>query len=204
MEVTGFVTILFNRLVKTSDSAPGAFAIAASCKSRVMGNRKLPITAPMAAINVLNMYSEITVRKRGPSPFPAFEMLEATNTITNKGAIAFSALTNILPRMPIAVHPGTISPSTTPMLKPIRMRNTKLSLRPLTQKFFYYLHTAYKDTYFILDILPQKQKKDFELPIRVMLEVKSVLMRSLCYNVSSLPQTLSRSGHHSQRTYGGR
>ena len=93
-----------SRVEKTSVRVLGAASPAMSCRCNVIGKTKLAVTAHRAAINVLSIYCDITVRKRGPKPLLAFAMLAVTRTATKTGAIAFKALTNIVPRILIAVH----------------------------------------------------------------------------------------------------
>lgn len=68
----------------------------------------------------------MTLRKRGPKPLPALAMDAMTKTATNIGAMAFKALTNNVPRMPIAVADGINKPNAVPITNPIRIRITRL------------------------------------------------------------------------------
>jgi hypothetical protein len=86
----------------------------------------LATTAHNAAINVLSRYLNITLRKRLPNLLLALAIEAITNTATNTGAIAFNALTNRVPRIPMAVAEGTNNPKTAPATRPITMRSTKL------------------------------------------------------------------------------
>ena len=68
----------------------------------------------------------ITVRKRAPSPL--FDLARAliTRNATSTGAIAFSAPTNTVPRIPTAVAPGAKIPINAPITRPITILRTKL------------------------------------------------------------------------------
>ncbi len=150
IDMIGLVTILVRRLVKTSVRAPGAAWSATSLNWSVTGNRKLPTTAHMPAIKVLSMYCEMTTRKRGPKPPPALAMLTATNTATRTGAIAFKALTKIVPRMLIPVHWGAVSPRKAPIMRPASMRSTRLVSLHLSIRL---LNVMYKEIITVLPVL---------------------------------------------------
>ena len=93
------------------------------------------ITATTAARNVPIRY-RITTR---PMVLPPPSLPQARAAITRKntstGAIAFRALTNRVPRMPIPVTPGTARPRIAPTIKPQIIRFTKLMLFHLLRMF---------------------------------------------------------------------
>jgi len=133
METMGLVTILVRRLTNTSERSPGGAWSTTSRSCSVTGNRKLPTTAHNAAINVLSRYLEITTLNLGPKPEPALAILAATSVTTRTGAMAFSALTNTTPRIPMPFQCGTVSPRNAPIVRPMSMRSTRLILLHLTK-----------------------------------------------------------------------
>ena len=117
--------MLVRRVRNTSDRPPGALPPPSAPWSLIVtGNRKLATTANTAAQSVDTRYSMMTVRNRAPRPPFALAMDEATSRATSTGAMAFNALTNTCPRIPIAVHFGQTRPSTAPMTRPITIRST--------------------------------------------------------------------------------
>lgn len=123
----GLATIFVSKLLNTSaNDAVDSVEADTSLSCSVTGNNILATTAHIAAINVLNKYLKITLRKRAPNLLLAFAIEAITKTATNTGAIAFKALTNKVPRMPMAEAEGTNKPKTLPNTSPITIRNTKL------------------------------------------------------------------------------
>lgn len=123
----GLATMFVSKLLNTSaNEAVDSDEVDTSLSWRVTGNNILATTAHIAAINVLNKYLKITLRKRAPNLLLALAIEAITNTATNTGAIAFKALTNKVPRIPIAEAEGTNKPKIVPTTRPITIRNTKL------------------------------------------------------------------------------
>ena len=119
------LTMLFSRVRRTSAMPLGADSTAASVRVRVMGNRKLPITATPAARKVVSIYRTTTVRKRLPMPTLALAREAMTSTNTSTGATAFSAPTKMSPRMVRMVRLGATTPRTAPRIRPTRMRRIR-------------------------------------------------------------------------------
>ena len=117
--------MLFSRVRRTSAMPLGADSTAASVRVRVMGNRKLPITATPAARKVVSIYRTTTVRKRLPMPTLALAREAMTSTNTSTGATAFSAPTKMSPRMVRMVRLGATTPRTAPRIRPTRMRRIR-------------------------------------------------------------------------------
>ena len=117
--------MLVRSVRNTSERPPGTLPPAsAPCSLIVTGNRKLATTANTAAQSVDTRYSVMTVLNRDPRPPFALAMDEATRSATSTGAMAFNALTNTCPRIPIPVHCGHNNPSTAPITRPIKIRST--------------------------------------------------------------------------------
>ena len=125
-------TMLLSRPVKIAAKLSGAASDTASVRVMVTGNRKLAQTATAAARNVETRYRTITV----PNCLPSLSLDCASALMirinTSRGAIAFKAPTNRLPRMPM---PGAVSAAlgisrarAAPMTMPITIRSTRLTL----------------------------------------------------------------------------
>ena len=76
------------------------------------------------------------VRITPPCDWPALDRELITRKNTNSGAIAFSAPTNISPKIPIPEACGTTSARITPITKPAIIRFTRLIPVHLVHAFF--------------------------------------------------------------------
>lgn len=99
----GLSTILYSTACRTSTTLPGG-AIEASlvARSRVEGNRKLPITAISAAQKVPIRYRIMIGFMLVFCPCLWLAIEEATRMKTRIGATDFNALTNRFPNSPTA------------------------------------------------------------------------------------------------------
>ena len=128
----GLATMLLRSPVNIEAKLSGAASVAASVRGMVTGKMKLAMTAMTAARKVDTRYSTITV----PNCLPIFSLDCASALMirinTSRGAIALSAPTNSVPRIPIpgavSAALGITSASTAPMTIPITIRSTRLTL----------------------------------------------------------------------------
>lgn len=109
----------------------------------VTGKIKLALTATTAAHSVLSIYMIVTIRNCWPFPFPAFAIELMTRANTSIGAIALSALTNMVPIRSIPVAPGTRSPSTAPITIPTNIFAISDTLFHISTIFFMNLTPNY-------------------------------------------------------------
>src|SRR3990167_1019127 len=100
--------------------------------TRVVGNIKLSSTATTAAKKVPNRYNTSTGLMLLPSEACLLAIAEATSTNTNKGAIAFNALTNKVPNKDrFFASSGDTTATSTPNKIPIIICGTKPSCNSL-------------------------------------------------------------------------
>ena len=109
---------------------------AASASFSLTGKAKLAQTARADDSSVLNRYRKITVRNCLPMPEEACASELMTKINTSSGAIAFSAPTNMVPRIEMPAACGTTSARMIPMIKPMMIRRIKLISFHFLMTFF--------------------------------------------------------------------